>query len=116
MKPFTPIQINTDEPVEEVKYVPFFYIDDVEYTIPEKVPARVVATYLRDVRSQGDDRALANALIELCGEEAWDALIDAEHVGDREMQQIMGVLSELLMGGMKKAMGKSRNAQRRSRG
>lgn len=116
MKPFEPIHIDSNAPVEEVKEVPFFYVDDIEYTIPDKVPASIVTQYFKDVRNRGEDYALATALIDLCGEEAWDALNESPNVNDQQMQQIMGILSELLMGGMKKALGKSRSARRQQRG
>jgi hypothetical protein len=113
LKPFEPIRIDTSAPAAPVKYVPFFYIDDTEYLIPEKVPAHVVTQYFKDVRARGEDYALATAVIELVGEDAWDALNDIEQVEDEEMQKIMNVISDLLMGGMKKALGKSRAERRR---
>lgn len=115
MKPFEPIHIDTTE-AEEVKRVPFFYIDDEEYTIPEEVPASIVMRYFRDVDEKGPEVAVARAMIELIGEDAMDALAESPSVTDEQTKQIMAVVEELLMGAMKKASGKSRSERRRSRG
>jgi hypothetical protein len=120
VKPFVPIQIDaedTDGGVEdEIKRVPFFYVGDDEYTIPEEVPPAVVMSYLRDVKTGGVEYAVSQALADLIGDEAMDVLADSTKVTPEQMGQIMGIASELLMGAMQKAMGKSRSARRRSPG
>lgn len=117
-KPFVPIQIDADDDtkVEEPKRVPFFYIGEDEYTIPEEVPANVVMAYMLDVKEGGVEYAVSRALTDLIGEDAMAALADSTEVKPEQMGQILNIASELLMGAMQKAMGKSRSARRRSPG
>lgn len=110
-QPFTPIHIDTSEEVEE-KREPFFYIDEVEYTIPVKVPANVVVQYFKDVKEKGAEYAVACAMEDMLGEDAMTALAETDEITDEQMQKIMAVIETKLLGTMKKVSGKSRAARR----
>lgn len=116
-KPFTPLQIQAppEEPEEE-KRIPFFYIGEVEYTLPEKIHPNVTTKYLRDARENGETVALANAYAELIGEDAMDDLAECSTITDEEVAWIMGQMQERLLGAVSKATGKSRSARRKFSG
>jgi hypothetical protein len=119
MKPFVPIQIDAEDDAageDEGKRVPFFYVGDDEYTIPEEVPASIVMRYMLDVDEGGVEVAVSRALKELIGEDAMGVLADSTKVTPSQMGEILRIASELLMGAMEKAMGKSRSERRKSHG
>jgi hypothetical protein len=109
---FTPIEIDSSA-VDEVELVTLFVIDDVPYQIPKRLRPAAAITYLRDVREKGPEVALADALAEVLGEDAMDALADCDAITDEQMGQIMGAVQRLLTGAMERASGKSRAARRR---
>lgn len=116
-KPITPIQIDApSEEKEEEKRIPFFYIGEIEYTLPEKIHPNVVTQYLRDVRKQGEAYALAEGYARLIGEDALDDLAECDTITDEQVAWIMNQMQERLMGAVNKAAGKSRAARRKSSG
>lgn len=121
MTKITPVFIPDDddaaqETPAEPKLVEFFRIGNDIFLIPEEVPANVIARYFRDVRNKGDEYAIANALIELVGEEAWDVLCTDKRVAPEHLKAIVDIAQKLLMGAGAKVMGKSRAERRRSAG
>lgn len=116
----TPVQIGGNQAiridssaVQEIKRVPLFYLDDVEYTVPEKARPNILIKYLNNVKEEGVDTAIAIAMHDLLGPEAMKALEESEAVTDDHMFDIMNVVEDILMKSMEKQAGKSRAARRR---
>lgn len=112
MPPIQPVRIDTSQEVEE-KREPIFYIDDTEYTIPVKIPARMTVKYLNDVYEHGEEYAIASSMRDILGGDAMEALAECEHVGDEQMEQIMAVVEKKLMASAKKTTGKSSRGPRK---
>lgn len=101
---YEPVRISTkpaegEESKPEPKRIPLFYIDGVEYSVPEALPPAIGLRYLRDVRDGGNvDFAVAQLLTEAMGEDAFDALADCDQVGHAEMVRITDRVMEIALG------------------
>lgn len=95
---FEPIRINTQEAQEEVKRVPLFYIDEDEYTIPEKFPATVGLRYLRNINVDGRDYAVAQLMEEALGADGFEALSNCDSLTKKQMEEINSLIVELALG------------------
>lgn len=76
-----------------------FYIDSV-------IAPNVAFKYLRDVRRNGSEAALANVIVTAIGEEALDALADADDMSPEEARSLMGIIRKHVMGELEKHLGK----------
>lgn len=106
-----PVRVDSSS-VEEIKRVPLFFIDDIEYTIPEKARPNILIKYLNNVKAGGVDTAIAIAMHDLLGSDAMEALEASEAVTEEHMFQIMDIVEDILMKSMEKQSGKSRAARR----
>lgn len=99
---FKPVRIttgrDTEEPAEETKRVEVFSIDDRAFTVPVELPPATGLRYLRNVRDQGRDFAVAELLTEAMGEEAFEALAECDDVGRDEMGIIVDIVMSIAMG------------------
>lgn len=95
---FEPIRINTTDERPEVKRVPLFYIDEEEYTIPEKFPASLGLRYLRNLNVDGRDYAVAQLMEEALGADGFEALSNCDSLTKEQMDQINELIIELAMG------------------
>ena len=95
---------------------PFFVLDDVEYTLPRKVPSRIALQFL-EMQSEGLDSELVPWIInQVVGNGAYEALRDSDSVDTEELVWVFEQVSERVTGGLEKAQGKSGNGTRRSAG
>lgn len=81
-----------------VEREPLFYIDDREFTIPREVPPHIAMKYLRDLRDQPMEVALARLLDGLLGRAAVDALADHEELTKEDLEQLMVLVQRKTQG------------------
>lgn len=117
---FEPVRIGST-PVE-VEHEPLFYLpdpdsgEDIEYTIPKKIPANITIKYLNWCATLNQEIALGRAMRVVLGEDAMEALAEADSVTDEDMERLMGIIERKLQGQIRKSLGKSRNGRPRSGG
>jgi hypothetical protein len=110
-----PLRLNsTDE--FEVGTIALFYIDDVEYRIPDRFPASLALRYLKRLREVGEEAAVGWMLEDTIGTEAYEALMGYDKLTDENMEHIMKVVSKLLLGSLEAPKGSSSNGSTRSAG
>lgn len=85
---------------EDVEKELLFTLDDVNYYIPKEIPPSVVFSYLRDARRGGGEVAFANMFVDLCGEEALDALAENKSVTKKDMKTLIKALQNRVMGAL----------------
>ncbi len=95
---FTPVQLSTKAPVVEEERIPIFYVDDVEYTVPKKIPRSLSLKIMRTARLQGDLAASQELMEAVMGEDAYIALMNCESVTDEQLDQISQFINDLAMG------------------
>lgn len=103
--PVEPIRIDTSVDVEEEEREPLFYIDGDEYTIPKTVPADFTVRYMNNVQKHGSEFAVAQAMADLLGHEAMDALSDCPQMTDEHLRGIMKIISRKMMAAADKHLG-----------
>lgn len=77
-----------------------FHLNDKDYFIPKEIPPSVIFRYLRDARKGGAEVAFANMFVDLCGEDALDALADYDDMQTKEMQSLVKALQKRVMGAL----------------
>lgn len=82
---------------KNVKRIPIFYLDDVEYTIPEYISPRVFLKYMWDKRS-GSEFSDLDLLVSVLGEDAYRALMNYESLTKEEWSQITEIIKEYAAG------------------
>lgn len=112
---FEPVRISSGNVVDEERE-PLFFIDDVEFTIPKTIRPNITIAYLRDAAKDGQEVALGKAMEEVLGPKAMDALAESDSVTEDDMRAIMDIVERKLQGQMKRSLGNSRSARRRSGG
>ena len=96
---------------------PFFELDDVEYTLPKKIPSSVTLRFLEEMeRGVTESELMTWALDEIIGEGVYDALRNSDTVSNEELAWVIDQVGERVMGELEKNQGKSRNDTRRSAG
>lgn len=96
---FEPIRIPANEDVPEAR-VPIFYIGDVEYTVPDSIPAGVALEYLRVSAAVGPDAASGVILTRVLGEDAYQALEQARGLTGEQLMQIVQLVVDRAMGAL----------------
>ena len=87
---YVALRFTKREGPEDIPQIPIFYIDDREYTAPERVPAAVSVRVLRMARTHGWQHALYYLIEQCIGEKELDDLAAAA-----DMEQIGIVLTQL---------------------
>lgn len=94
----------------EVETEPLFYIDDVEYSIPKKLPANMGLRYLRLIRKRGQEIAADWLLEEVLGEAGYDALTSQDFEDDEaSFEQLFKVIERRALGQKEGAAGNRRS-------
>lgn len=110
---FTPIVLNstkTDDGQEvEVEMVPVFELDGDLYQVPAKPSAGLALGYLRMQSTQGPDAAVYWMMVEMLGEEGYDALANHPDLERDQMDQIIQYIEKKVLGAVP---GKSRGGSR----
>jgi hypothetical protein len=109
---FEPVKIRTDEPVEEERE-PFFYLDEVEYTIPKRLAPSLTLRFMDQVAERGEAAAIGWVMRELLGDDAMDALEESDSITDEQMAKLMGYVQKKLVAAGKKHLGNSRSGRGR---
>lgn len=93
---YTPVRIDTNKPpVDEGPRVPFFYVDDREFTIPERIPARLAFKALKVAGEQGRDAAVWFLVENALTPDAILELTEGEASRHLERGQVTAMLTEL---------------------
>jgi hypothetical protein len=96
---------------------PFFELDDVEYTLPKKIPGKITLDFLEMQRDNLPDSELVPWLLdEIVGDGTYDALHESETVDAEELGWVFEQIAKRITGELEKARGKSRNGSSRSAG
>lgn len=86
--------------------VHLFTLADKRYYMDKVVPPNIAFRYLRDIRKQGQEKALANVIYDVMGDEAMDALAEAEDMTPEDATQIMDIIKKHVVGQLEKYTGK----------
>lgn len=92
-------------PVEEREMVDLFSIDDKTYQMPKRAGANVALGYMRLVRTHGQEAAMGWALEKSLGEDAYIALMNCDEVTAEDLEIIMKVVHENVMGAVENPKG-----------
>ncbi|GIH26074.1 hypothetical protein Aph01nite_43840 [Acrocarpospora phusangensis] len=94
----------------EVETEPLFYIDDVEYRIPVKLPVNLGLRYLRLIRQQGRDLAADWLLEQVLSEEGYEALANQDFDDDEEQfEHLFQIIERRALGQKEGAAGNRRS-------
>lgn len=91
------IQIKSDRTFSQERQE-LFSIDGVSYTIPKEVPASLGLEAIDRTAREGEVRANRWLMIQLMGQEAYDALRTCPGVGKEDLLAIQAVCRELVFG------------------
>lgn len=108
---FEPVKIRTDEVAEEERE-PFFYLDDVEYTIPKHIAPSVTLRFM-DRAADGEMAAVGWLMRELLGDDAMDALEESGSITDEQMATLMDYIQKKVLAASRKQLPNSRRGSRR---
>lgn len=90
-----------------VPTVILFYLDDVPYPIPSKVPASYVVAFLNDLRSVSEGAAISRMMTRLLGgETAMQDLQKAEGLEMEQLEEILNTVRKMSIAATRKATGK----------
>lgn len=95
--------VTTDQPVAEL--VPLFSIDGQVYSIPGEVSASMALRMLDSARRQGMEAATSEALEELLGGEAYQALLQCRALTVDHLERIMAVVQTHVLGNLEGVLG-----------
>ncbi len=105
--PDGPVRISTEGAALDDEREAIFYIDDREYTIPKRIRPNYAIRYLNDLRHRDSEYAVAQAMADLLGEEAMDALAACDHVNEEQMDQIMAIIEHRMTAAADRTLGNS---------
>ena len=95
--------ITTDE--QDVDLIPLFSIDGRVYSIPGEVSASMALRLLDSARRHGMEAATSEALEELLGGEAYQALLQCRSLKVSHLEQIMEVVQAHVLGDLEGTLG-----------
>lgn len=96
----------TSTPSSQRKMVDLFSIDGTMYQMPVEVGANIALGYMKMVRTHGQDAAMGWALEKVLGSEAYDALANCDDITPEDLETIMAVVHENVMGAVEAGKGK----------
>lgn len=99
------LEFKTKAPAER-ELVDLFSIDGTIYRMPVKVGANVALGYMKLVRTHGQEAAMGWALEKVLGEDAYTALMNCDDVGQEDLETIMQVVHDNVMGDVEAPKGK----------
>lgn len=112
---FTPIVLKStktdDGSAVEVEMEPVFELDGDVYQMPKRPSAGLSLGYLRKQSTEGPDAAIYWMMVEMLGEEGYDALANHPDLEAEQMEAIIKHVEERVLGAAPggKASGKSRH-------
>ena len=78
--------------------VALFIIDDVEYTVLKKPRPNIGLKYMRVLKEQGQEIAIAGLLEDMLGREGYVALTECEDLTEEEFEAVMALVQKLALG------------------
>lgn len=94
----------------ERQMVDLFSIDGTVYQMPVQVSAGLALGYMKLVRTHGQEAAMGWAMERVLGTEAYDALINCEELKPEDLEAVMQVVHENVMGAVEAGKGKGPSA------
>src|SRR5690606_34621996 len=91
-----PVRISKSNVPEE--RVVLFIIDDVEYTVPKRPRPNIGLKYMRVLRDQGQEIAIAGLLEDMLGKEGYIALTECEYLTNEDFEAVMNLVQKLALG------------------
>jgi hypothetical protein len=82
----------------EPERIELFSINGRAYSIPKRPGPNVAVRYLRDVRRNGREYAVAGLMEAMLGREGLDALADYEDLTDAELDSVMTAVERHVLG------------------
>ena len=101
------IELTRDSAIEAPEMVDLFSIDGVTYQIPAKPRMNVALRYLWHARQHGVDRAAAELLEALLGEQGFAALVEYDDLTPEQFQAIMAAAQKVTMGALEQLSGEA---------
>lgn len=96
LRDYSPFRIDTSAPpLEDGPRVPLFYVDDREYTIPERIPARLSIMAIKIAATQGRDAAKWYLVENALTPEAISELTEGEASRRVTREQVRDLFTEL---------------------
>lgn len=92
------IEIDSNAVNTEVKDL--FSIDGKVYTMPVEVSASLALQMLHEARTAGQESAISWVMEEVLGKEAYDALRNCRALKAHQLQAVIKVVTETVMGAM----------------
>lgn len=93
-----PVELSSSAPDREPDLVHIFSVDGTPYYLDRNQDATVALTYLRLVRSEGQNVALSYMFEEVMGTEAYEALMNCKGLTPAQLGQVMLVVQTVLLG------------------
>lgn len=90
--------------------VDLFSIDGKVYQMPARVGANIALGYMKLVRTHGQDAAMGWALEKTLGEDGYNALIECDELEPEDLEAVMKVVHENVMGAVEAGKGKGPSA------
>lgn len=109
---FIDLPAATEQPAE-VEMRDLFRIGETMYQIPAKPKVNVALRYLKNVRERGEDLAAAELMVEMLGEDGFNALAEYDDLTTEQFENIQQLLQKHVLGAMEKNRGNSSRGQRR---
>lgn len=91
------LELKTSE-APAVETEPVFSIDGRVFEMPKRVTTNTALKYMRMVRKDGQESAIAWAVERVLGEEAYVALMEHDALTQDQLAQVMGIVRDKLMG------------------
>jgi hypothetical protein len=90
----------------EREMVDLFSIDGTVYQMPVKVGASIALGYMKLIRTHGQEAAMGWAMERVLGEDAYNALIDCPELDTDDLEAVMSVVHDNVMGAVEAGKGK----------
>jgi hypothetical protein len=94
----------------EREMVDLFSIDGQVYQMPVRVGAGIALGYMKLVRTHGQEAAMGWAMEKVLGTEAYDALINCDELEPADLEAVMSVVHDNVMGAVEAGKGKGPSA------
>jgi hypothetical protein len=95
-------------------FIDLFSIDGTTFSVQARPRPNIALKYMKELRdTKNAEVAQAGLLIDMIGEDGYEALVNCDGLTPDQFENIVQIVSDLAMGGMEKAQGKSTRGSRR---
>ncbi|MGR4847913.1 hypothetical protein [Streptomyces sp. LARHCF252] len=91
-----PVEIGKNK--VDAERVPLFIIEGVTYSVLKKPRPNIGLRYMRVLKEEGQEIAVAGLLEAMLGKEAFVALTECEDLTEEEFEEIMNLVQKLALG------------------